>query len=421
MEATRETTWHRLLDGGLADRADEAVTAIAEALAGVDDLSPTSLAGGGPGVALFFAYLGRARPQQGHEARAERLLDDAFDAVATRPLGVSLFGGFPGVAWTAQHIAGSAAALDDSSDEDPNAAVDEALAEVLAQSPWRDDYDLVSGLTGLAVYAFERLPRRPARQCLELVLDRLAETAERSDGRATWKTWPEHLLEPTRSVYPAGYYNLGVAHGAPATVAVLARMAAAGIGGGRARELLDQATAWVLEQRLESPAGRSLFPAFVGPGITPVPARFAWCYGDPGVAAALLAAARATGDEELHGTALGLARRAAAEPTSRVDVIDASLCHGAAGLAHLFNRIHHSTGDAACADAARRWFARTLDMRSDGGLAGFRYRARPRDLDSELRDDPGLVTGVAGIGLAMLAAITTVEPAWDRLFLASLA
>ena len=208
----------------------------------------------------------------------------------------------------------------------------------------------------------------------------------------------------------------------PATVAVLARIVAAGIGGGRAHELLSEATAWVLDQRLDSPAGRSLFPPFVGPGISPVPARFAWCYGDPGVAATLLAAAGAAGDEDLHRTALGLARRAAAEPTSRRDVIDASLCHGAAGLGHLFNRMHQSTGDDACADAARRWFARALAMRRPGeGLAGYRHRVRPRDPDSELRDDPGLITGIAGIGLALLGAITTVEPAWDRLLLASLA
>jgi len=412
----REMAWHPLLDGELADRADEAVTAIAEALAGAGDVSPASLGSGGPGIALFFAYLGRARPQHGHEERADRLLDDAFDAVADRPLGASLFAGFTGVAWTAEHIAGPD---EDSGEEDANAAVDEALVEFLGQSPWREDYDLVGGLAGMAVYAFERLPRPSARRCLELVLDRLAETAERRDGRATWKTRPEHLIEPTRSEYPAGYYNLGVAHGVPAVVAVVARMAAAGIGGGRTRELLGEATAWVLDQRLESPAGRSLFPAFVGPGISPVPARMAWCYGDPGIAAALLAAARAAGDEQLHGEALALARRAAAEPTSRKDVIDPALCHGAAGLAHLFNRIHQSSGDAACADAARRWFARVLDMRTQGtGLAGFRYRTRPRD--AELRDDPGLVTGVAGIGLALLAAITAVEPAWDRLLLASL-
>jgi hypothetical protein len=119
-------------------------------LAGVGDAHPASLSSGGPGIALFFAYLGRARPHQEHQERAHRLLDDAFDAVATRPLSASLFGGFTGVAWTAEHLTGDvdgdAAHLDGSVEEvdapgedDPNASVDDALLDLLAQSPWRPD------------------------------------------------------------------------------------------------------------------------------------------------------------------------------------------------------------------------------------------------------------------------------------------
>lgn len=33
-------------------------------------------------------------------------------------------------------------------------------------------------------------------------------------------------------------------------------------------------------------------------------------------------------------------------------------------------------------------------------------------------DDPGLLMGGAGIGLALLAAVSTVEPPWDRVLLA---
>ena len=126
-------------------------------------------------------------PQRGTDARARarRLLDDAFDVVAARPLDASLFAGFPGVAWAAEHIAGlfgSAQDADGSGEADPNAPVDDALIEVLARSPWRADYDLVTGLAGLAVYAFERLPRPSARRCLELILDRLTEMAERKGG-----------------------------------------------------------------------------------------------------------------------------------------------------------------------------------------------------------------------------------------------
>ena len=36
------------------------------------------------------------------------------------------------------------------------------------------------------------------------------------------------------------------------------------------------------------------------------------------------------------------------------------------------------------------------------------------------RDEPGFLTGAAGIGLALLAALFPVEPAWDRVLLASI-
>ena len=402
MDSKRKAAWRPILDGEPRARAEAVVTEIAGTLAEPGAISATSLARGSPGLALFFAYLGRTRPGQGHEERASRLLEAAIDAVASEPLTASLYSGFTGVVWASEHLAGPF--LDDDGDEDdPNQAIDEALLELLAQSPWRDDHDLINGLSGIAVHALERLPRPSGRECLERLLDRLEETAERGGGRATWRTRPEHLMEDRRLIYPDGYHDVGVAHGVPGVAAVLGRMAAAGIGGGRARALLDETTAWVLDQKLTDDAGRGLFPNFVAPGVSARPARLAWCYGDAGVAAALLAAARAIGDEPLERAALEVARSAAAWPTTREDVTDAGLCHGAAGLAHVFNRIHQTTGDEACADAARRWSSRALDMLKQG--------AEP--------SQAGFLSGSAGVGLALLAATSSIEPAWDRLLLAS--
>jgi lantibiotic modifying enzyme len=150
------------------------------------------------------------------------------------------------------------------------------------------------------------------------------------------------------------------------------------------------------------------------------PARAAWCYGDPGVAVALLGAARAVGHATWEEAALAIARRAALRSFESSGVLDAGLCHGAAGLAHLFNRMYQMTGDPLLGDAARAWFERTLAMRQPHqGLAGYRS-FEPERTDAQWVDDPSLFTGVGGIALALLGAISPLEPRWDRLLLASL-
>ena len=45
---------------------------------------------------------------------------------------------------------------------------------------------------------------------------------------------------------------------------------------------------------------------------------------------------------------------------------DAGLCHGAAGLAHLYNRMFQASRDERFAAAARCWFQRTLELRQSG-------------------------------------------------------
>ncbi|HEX8826294.1 MAG TPA: lanthionine synthetase LanC family protein, partial [Archangium sp.] len=102
--------------------------------------------------------------------------------------------------------------------------------------------------------------------------------------------------------------------------------------------------------------------------------------------------------------ARAMARRAAARLPEQTRVTDAGLCHGAAGLGHLLNRVAQATGDEALAEAARRWLGRAVEL------------WRPSH-----EEGPGLLTGAAGTGLALLAAVGEAAPGWDRVMLASLA
>lgn len=410
--------WHPLLEGSSAEPVSAAVHEIAASLPAVplsDDPRGASLAAGQAGEAVFHAYLALAENDETQADRAAALLDGAVETLATTPLPPTLYTGFPGVAWVAEHFQGR---LFEPGDDDPNLDVDEALLGALDRSPWPGDYDLITGLAGLGVYALERLPRPSAVALLEKIVERLAELSERRPEGITWFTPPERLPQWQREIHPNGYYNLGVAHGVPAIVTLLAGAAAAGVK--RSRPLLDDTVRWLLAQRLEPGAG-SCFGTSFYPGEPAGFSRLAWCYGDPGIAASLLAAARAVGEPAWEEEARAIALSAAERSVETAMVRDAGLCHGAAGLGHLFNRMYRTTGEERLAEAARFWIGHALAIRQPGeGIAGFRVWTAEQDGGSPWRTEPGFLEGAAGIGLALLAAVSTVEPAWDRVLLVSL-
>lgn len=418
--------WRPILPPQAAERAWEAIEAIAADLApqagriaAADDVrgrwsgGSSSLSSGQAGLALFFAYLDRARPGRGHGETAAACLDCAIeDMISQGDFQPHFYGGFPGVAWAIEHLGGQLFEADP--DEDPGEDAAAAVAEHLVRSPVGDGtYDLLGGLVGLGVYALERLPRPLGRECLEKVVAALSATAERHGGQATWLTPPAKLVGELREQYPAGYYSLGMAHGVPGVVALLGEACAAGLP---ARELLRAAVDWLLHQQL---AGKeSLYAYVAAPGVEPKPARLAWCYGDLGVAVALLAAARHVGEPDWERAALALARFAAARPPGTAGVVDAGLCHGAAGLLHQFNRAFQGTGDPDLREAANRWFEQVLALRRPGqGIGGFVAWDPDETGEMGWRDSPGLLTGAAGVGLALLAAAAAVEPGWDRVLL----
>jgi lantibiotic modifying enzyme len=409
--------WQPILTGNLAREACAAVRAISDALYPEPAPRP-GIASGEAGLALFWAYLARAGGGREHEETALRFVERSIDAVADQWLPANLYGGYPGIAWLVEHLQGTLLSAEDG--EDPNEEIEESLYEHLAGVPCEGEYDLILGLTGLGVFALERLPRPRAADCLErIVLHLEAASEERPEGIA-WRTPRERQWAELRDLLPEGGYNLGVGHGAPGVVALLAGACAAGVAAERARPLLDGAVAWILAQRLED-RSRSVFPDVVGPGCPPRPARLAWCYGDAGIAAVLHAAGRAVGEPAWQREALAIAVEAAARPLIAARVGDACLCHGSAGLGHLFNRLYQRSGDLRLRDAAVLWFRHALAQRQDGaGVAGYLYQAHDEEGGGR-RPVPerGFLTGAAGIGLALLAAVAPVEPAWDRLLLAS--
>lgn len=416
--------WQPLFEGEERERIhrilDRITRALHPAAPWASRLDP-SLGTGSAGLVLFHAYRHLARPDEGHLEPMELWLEHLMGASPEVP---SLFGGFAGSAWVLAHLDGRVLDLDgDEWAED----IDAALLRELRGGDRTLNWDLVKGLAGSGIYWLERLPRANAWEGLAALVRHLETIAEVRAGRVAWRCpAASFFFKADQESYPEGLYNLSVAHGTAGALGFLAGAAAAGTPG--AWPLLTAGSRWLLDH--EQPEGApAAFPMSYPPEDRERGAgqdvRLSWCRGDAGIAAALMAAASLLEDPAVQAAAVRVARRAARRRGEHAGVGDPCLCHGTAGLAHLFNRMYQRTGDPDLADAARHWYHHTLhllrdDMAETGGCWSWQ---KEHDSWGEpvRRPEPAFLLGAAGVGLALLAAISDVEPAWDRLLLASLA
>lgn len=407
-----EGAWQPLLHGAVAERARLAVRELGAVLrdgAGVQRGDHGEAAA----RALFFAYASDAVGEgAGFEDEAGRWLELAADWLAVNPGPMILHTGALGTAWVVEHLAGA-----DEDEPDPLAPMDARLTRWLSEA-WTGDYDLIRGLVGLGVYGLERAHRRGGRDVVAAVIDALERSARRQDGGVTWHTAPDHLPSWQRALAPDGYYNLGLAHGVPGVIGLLARCVALDLCADRAEALLVGAVSWLLAQRRPADEG-SWFAGWVG---APEQSRAAWCYGDPGVAASIAVAAAATGREEWRELARALAVAIATRSVELCGVRDGCLCHGALGLAHVLARLYQVTAAAPAREGAVAWYERGLALRRDrregiSGWLSFLPDELPGPDGTAYKPDSSLITGASGIGLALAAALAEASPDWDRVML----
>ena len=390
--------WQPLLDGEHAAQARAVADEIIHAL---EQQPPSQEHGfqGDASIALLLAHCGRPS--------ADVRLDSALSAIAGRPPTISLFAGLAGLSWLIGQFAGE----DDREADALMAHFDSALLRYLDVPRWQERYDLITGLVGVGVYAAGRLGER-AEQITDLVLSHLEAIAIISDTGTTWRTHPLYLAPPRRERFPAGVVDLGVAHGVPGIIGMLAQFVDAGVQPDRSRRLLRSAVAWLMN------TVPNRLPRF-GTNWPPAPDevdRIGWCYGDPGVAGVLLRASRTLRSPELEREALALLAQLAAPLASRGPP-DACFCHGAAGLAHIYNVAFQRTGSAQMRDQAKRWLVEVLRFRTPGtGIAGYRF-LKADEQTTRCAPDATLLSGVAGVALVLLAAVEDQEPAWQALYL----
>ncbi|MGO1052943.1 lanthionine synthetase C family protein [Crossiella sp. CA198] len=281
------------------------------------------------------------------------------------------------------------------------------------------DYDMVSGAAGILSYLCGIADPGPAvRAAAEHLVDYLVWLGAPPRDLTLTRRWliTPDLCRSDRD-YPNGHLNVGLAHGIPGPLAALATAWLAGYQRPGQETALRLTLGWVQALRRTDEHG-PVWPSEVPIDDTGAETRpsqpadqIAWCYGTAGVAVALLPVAEALGDDSLRALAVAsfeaVLGRFAEHP-----VQSPTFCHGIAGVLVLCLEFA-AHGSALAAD----WTPRLLELLLAQADPELPVLFRDQEKPGVFVDSPSLLSGSAGIALALLAATAPRRPSWFRAFL----
>ncbi|MCF6406644.1 lanthionine synthetase C family protein [Chitinophaga filiformis] len=375
----------------------------------------SGLLGGYTGAALFFAYYYQFTGKQKYLKKAHQLLERGVHDMAATALPFNYCNGIAGIVWNIQHLI-KAGFVNEEGMDDIFEDVDEILGQAMLDAVQQGQHDFLHQGLGIALYFLERDQHPQAKHYLTTLVSTLESTAmETEDGIS----WQDHLTGLGGKPPGEVTFNMGLAHGVPAVISILGMIYQKGIAVAQTDDLIRKGISWLLKAENSPEEGlTALYPVLTDvshQALTGKQSRLGWCYGDLGIATTLLNAGIWLADNTYQEKALQIFHHTLAHRNIKnSNVHDACLCHGSAGIAHIYRRAWLQTKDPALLTGATYWLQEALQMNTHkDSPGGFRFYAK-----DGYENSYGILEGVAGIGLALMAAIDEdTDPSWDRCML----
>jgi len=383
----------------------EIASVLAERKADQEDIG---LLTGKPGIAIFYFYLYRATGDEKYSELASQLLLDSFDLLNNGEKNHRFCAGIGGFLWSLEFLA-EHNFLEREDVSEPLDQLDEFINRAMIIDMDACFYDYLHGALGNGLYFLKRLPHNPSVKIyLETLLDKLQVcSVKEADGSIKWES-ELNIETGSRG------FNLSLSHGHASIIYFLSKALRSGISPAKSTELLEGCVRFMLKQQSDTKTYGSAFPSWIKDGEEASKSRLAWCYGDMGIGFALYEAALALKNKTLEERAVRILLDTCSRREVKEEyVLDAGICHGAAGMAYMYNRMFRNTGNQEFAASSRFWYEQTLEMANQAdGLAG--YKSWKTEKLGGWVPEFGMLEGVAGIGLCLIAGINDLDPAWDQ-------
>jgi len=204
--------------------------------------------------------------------------------------------------------------------------------------------------------------------------------------------------------------NLGLAHGIPSILKFCIQSYKQGICKYQAKKLAYKIINFLLENSFKHELEYCYYPPTISDEKN-IPSRLGWCYGDLGIGFILFQASQIFHDTKVKDFSLEiLISSTKRRLLNETIVLDAGICHGSAGIAHIFNKMAHYTNNIIFKEAADYWVKITLDFAyNKNGIGGYKIYD---SLNEKWKKEVGFLEGSIGIGL-VLSSYLTGNFDWD--------
>ncbi len=395
----------------------ERIIAIAHEIDEIDiskSTSPFSLFTGYLGIVIFYTYLSKEMLQEKATQNAINYLNKSINILGKMEhINYSFSEGFSGVKWSLKFLQdeGLIASQQD---------VNESIIDLhnIDDINLTKSYDYLYGGLSSCLTAIAYISNKNSVKYLTNIVAKLYEIADKKyTNEYSWVSYDHNGLIPQ--------YNLGLSHGIPSIISIICLIYECGIQKRLCLNLLNGAINWILKHK-HSDDSLSMFPTAIPKDQSTTQSRssrLGWCYGDLGIARSLWLAGKVTNNNTWKDEAVKIMLHASIRKNLNENIVlDAGLCHGSVGIAHIFNRFYQDTQIETFKETSLYWYKVTLDFAQfRDGIGGYKIY-----LSSEMKEENGkwinssdFIDGSTGIGLALLAAVSDIEPKWDRCLLLS--
>ncbi|MDC7783997.1 lanthionine synthetase C family protein [Priestia megaterium] len=399
--------------------------------------SDLGLSHGYPGLCILYGELDNIFPEQGWDDIGHEFLLEIQKAIEKEGIGsTSAFNGLVGIAFAVRALSRKGTRYTkflEKLNKFLLTGTREFLEEAIENSSSAlliDDYDVISGLSGIGRYLihYKDLPEyQPLiHEILNYMVNLTRDKIVQGQKVPGWFIKSENLfLVSERINNPIGSFNCGLSHGIAGPLALLSIALQNGIEVEGHREAILKIGNWLINFSISS-GEYKIFPGSIsweeqieGKIKQSLINREAWCYGTPGVARVLLLAGIALNNQYFIGISLKSFKGIFERSELSWNINSPTFCHGYSGLLHIANLMNNYSKlndlnlDVYVEDLLKK-IMNCYDLRNTFGFQDIETMGNKEQYTNKA----GFLSGTAGILLPLLHLCKNKNHTdWDTLFL----